>query len=49
MADWYPTQQAALIAWHDNFSTQAALNGTTLGLNAGQVLQFAADAVRGAL
>ncbi|MDQ2986968.1 MAG: hypothetical protein M3R13_09670 [Armatimonadota bacterium] len=28
MADWYPTQQAALIAWHDNFSTQATINGT---------------------
>lgn len=44
MADWYPNTQAALIAWHDNFSTQAALNGTTLGLTAPIVAQIAQDA-----
>jgi hypothetical protein len=44
MADWYPNQQAALITWHNNFSTQAATNGTTLGLSAGEVTQIAADA-----
>jgi len=42
--DWYPKTQAALIPWHDNFSTQAAINGTTLGLTAPQVTQIAADA-----
>lgn len=42
--DWYPRSQAALISWHDNFSTQAAINGTTLGLTAGEVTQIAADA-----
>ena len=44
MADWYPKTQAELIAWHDNFSTQAAINGTTLGLTAGIVTQIAQDA-----
>lgn len=43
-SDWYPHTQAALIPWHDNFSTQAAINGTTLGLSAGEVTQIAADA-----
>ena len=43
-SDWYPHSQAALITWHNNFSTQAAINGTTLGLTAGEVLQIAADA-----
>jgi hypothetical protein len=42
--DWYPDTQAALITWHNNFSTQAATNGTTLGLSAGEVTQIAADA-----
>jgi hypothetical protein len=44
MPDWYPETQAALITWHNNFSTQAATNGTTLGLSAGEVTQIAADA-----
>jgi hypothetical protein len=44
MADWYPDSQAALITWHNNFSTQAAINGTSLGLSAGQVAQIAVDA-----
>jgi len=44
MPDWYPKSQAALIAWHNNFSTQAANNGTTLGLTAPIVAQIAADA-----
>jgi hypothetical protein len=44
MADWYPDTQAELIAWHNNFSTQAANNGTTLGLTAPIVAQIAADA-----
>jgi hypothetical protein len=42
--DWYPRSQAALITWHNNFSTQAAINGTTLGLSAAEVTQIAADA-----
>ena len=42
--DWYPTNQAALIPWHDNFSTQATTNGTTLGLSAPQIAQIASDA-----
>ncbi len=33
-SDWYPHSQAALITWHNNFSAQAAINGTTLGLTA---------------
>lgn len=44
MPDWYPKSQAALIAWHNNFSAQAAINGTTLGLTAPIVAQIAADA-----
>jgi hypothetical protein len=44
MPDWYPKSQAALITWHNNFSAQAAINGTTLGLSAGEVAQIAADA-----
>jgi hypothetical protein len=43
-SDWYPTNQAALITWHNNFSTQAAINGTTLGLTAPEVAQIASDA-----
>lgn len=43
-SDWYPHSQAALITWHNNFSAQAAINGTTLGLTAGEVTQIAADA-----
>jgi hypothetical protein len=42
--DWYPDTQAPLIAWHSNFSTQAANNGTTLGLSAPIVAQIAQDA-----
>ena len=37
MAYWCPNAQDALIAWHNNFSTQAATNGTTLGLTAQMV------------
>ena len=44
MPDWYPETQAALITWHNNFATQAAINGTTLGLSAAEVTQIAADA-----
>lgn len=41
--DWYPTTLADRIAWHANFAAQAATNGTTLGLTAGQVTQIATD------
>jgi len=44
MADWYPRLQSELISWHNNFSTRATANGTTLGLTAGQVAQISADA-----
>lgn len=42
--DWYPRTQDALVAWHSNFSAQAANSGTSLGLTAPIVAQIAADA-----
>jgi hypothetical protein len=44
--DYYPARRADRVAWHANFSTEAAANGTTLGLTAGNVAKIAEDATQ---
>jgi len=45
MAGFYPDKLADRVAWHANFSAQAAATGVARGLTAGQVTQIAADAI----
>lgn len=40
---WFPYSLQDRVAWYQNFATQAAATGTTLGLSAADVLQITAD------
>ncbi len=44
--DYYPARRADRVAWHANLAVEAAGNGTTLGLTAGQVTKIAEDSAQ---